>query len=97
MTSARSCSFLKPATQINALWDQRGHTKDHLGSGNKLLGVLEVGEHLIFIPGDALGGHGGRVGVAVSRGGFAAKETVEIRADLVRGTSFNDCLCNEWE
>jgi len=61
----------------------------HLGAGDVLLGVLEVGEQSVFLPGDALLLVGVGVGVAVDGAGLAAEETVQGRADLV-GTASLD-------
>lgn len=58
-------------------------TKGHLGAGNVLLGVLNVVEQSLVIPGDALVLVG--VGEAVAGGGtrLAAEEAVQVGADLV--------------
>jgi hypothetical protein len=58
-------------------------TEGHLGAGNVLLGVLEVGEEGLLVPGDALLLVGVGVGVALDGTGLAAEETVQSRADLV--------------
>jgi hypothetical protein len=55
----------------------------HLGAGDVLLGVLEVGEEGVVLPGDALLLVGVGVGVAVDGTGLAAEEAVQGRADLV--------------
>jgi hypothetical protein len=57
--------------------------KRHLCAGNVLLGVLEVIEHGVLVPGDALLLVGVGVGEAVDRAGLAAKDAVERGADLV--------------
>lgn len=58
-------------------------TKGHLGAGNVLLGVLKVLEQSIVVPGDTLLLVG--VGELVAVGGtrLAAKEAVQVGADLV--------------
>lgn len=58
-------------------------TEGHLGTGNVLLGVLEVLEEGLVVPGDALLLVGVGVGVAVDGASLAAEEAVEGRADLV--------------
>lgn len=58
-------------------------TEGHLGAGNVLLGVLEVGEESALVPGDALLLVGIGVGVAVDGAGLAAEEAVQSGADLV--------------
>lgn len=57
--------------------------KRHLCTGNVLLGVLEVVEHGVLVPGDALLLVGVGVGEAVDRAGLAAENAVERGADLV--------------
>lgn len=58
-------------------------TKGHLGAGNVLLGVLNVIEQGLVVPGNALVLVG--VGEVVAGGGtrLAAKEAVQVGADLV--------------
>lgn len=58
-------------------------TESHLGTGDVLLGVLEVLEESVLVPGDALLLVGVGVGVAVDLSGLAAEETVKHGADLV--------------
>jgi hypothetical protein len=58
-------------------------TEGHLGAGNVLLGVLEVLEEGVLVPGDALLLVGVGVGVALDLTGLAAEEAVEHGADLV--------------
>lgn len=58
-------------------------TKGHLGTGDVLLGVLEVLEEGVLVPSDALLLVGVGVGVALDLTSLAAEETVEHRADLV--------------
>lgn len=64
-------------------------TEGHLGTGDVLLGVLEVSEEGGLVPGDALLLVGVSVGVAVDGAGLAAEEAVQSRADLV-GTALLD-------
>ena len=63
----------------------------HLGSGNVLLGVLEVGKQSVFLPGDALLLVGVGVGEALNGTSLAAEETVQIGTDLV-GTALLDSV-----
>lgn len=56
----------------------------HLGTGNVLLGVLEVLKQSVLVPGDALVDVGVGVGEAGSLSGLATEEPVKIRSDLVR-------------
>lgn len=58
-------------------------TKGHLGAGDVLLGVLEVVEEGLVVPGDALLLVGIGVGVTLDGTSLAAPETVQSRADLV--------------
>jgi hypothetical protein len=58
-------------------------TVGHLGAGDVLLGVLEVLEQGVLLPGDALGLVGVGVLVALDGAGLAAEEAVEGGADLV--------------
>lgn len=58
-------------------------TESHLGSGNVLLGVLEVVEQGLLFPGDTLLLVGVGVGETLNLTGLAAEETVQSRADLV--------------
>lgn len=57
--------------------------KGHLGAGDVLLGVLEVLEQGLLLPGDAGLLVGVGVGVALGGAGLAAEEAVQGRADLV--------------
>lgn len=58
-------------------------TKGHLGTGNVLLGVLEVLEERVLVPGDALLLVGVGVRVALDLTGLTTEEPVEHGADLV--------------
>ena len=58
-------------------------TEGHLGAGDVLLGVLEVVEERVLVPGDALLLVGVGVRVTGDLAGLAAEETVELGADLV--------------
>ncbi|KAJ8108715.1 hypothetical protein OPT61_g7974 [Boeremia exigua] len=58
-------------------------TKGHLGAGDVLLGVLEVLEQRVLVPGDALLLVGVRVRVAVDLASLAAEQAVQHGADLV--------------
>ncbi len=58
-------------------------SKGHLCSRNVLLWVLQVLEHGVVVPGDALVDVGGGVGVTSSLASLATKDAVEVRSDLV--------------
>lgn len=58
-------------------------TEGHLGAGDVLLGVLEVIEEGVLVPGDTLLLVGVGVRVAGDLAGLAAEETVELGTDLV--------------
>jgi hypothetical protein len=64
-------------------------TEGHLRAGDVLLGVLEVGEKSVVVPGDALLLVGVGVGVALDGAGLAAEEAVERGADLVTAASLD--------
>src|SRR5215470_18732409 len=57
----------------------------HLGAGNFSLGIPNVFEEDILIPGDAGILVGVGIGIALDAAGLAAVEAVEHRADLVLG------------
>jgi hypothetical protein len=63
--------------------------ESHLGTGNVLLGVLEVVEEGLLSPGDVLLDVGLGVGESGSLARFAAKDAVQVRADLV-GTALEE-------
>jgi hypothetical protein len=58
-------------------------TEGHLGAGDVLLGVLEVGEQGLVVPCDTLLLVRVRVGETLDLAGLAAEETVQVGADLV--------------
>lgn len=58
-------------------------TESHLGTRDVLLGVLEVLEEGVLVPGDALLLVGVGVGVALDLTGLTAEETVKHGTDLV--------------
>lgn len=64
-------------------------TESHLGSGNVLLGVLEVLEESVVVPLNALLLVGIGVGVALDGTGLAAPETVQSGTDLVAAVLLN--------
>lgn len=82
---------------ISAAWNVRDQvvailrllqaTEGHLGAGNVLLRVLEVGEQSLLLPGDAFRPVGICVREALDRASLATKETVEVGANLVGATS----------
>src|SRR5262249_22767392 len=57
----------------------------HLGAGDFSLGILDVFEEDILVPGDAGILVGVGIGIALDAAGLAAVEAVEHRADLVLG------------
>jgi hypothetical protein len=64
-------------------------TESHLGSGDVLLGVLEVLEESVVVPLNTLLLVGIGVRVTVDGTGLAAPETVQSRADLVAAVLLN--------
>lgn len=64
-------------------------TEGHLGSGDELLGVLEVLEQRVLVPGDAGLFVGVGVGVALGGTSLTTEEAVQVGADLV-GTASLD-------
>ena len=64
-------------------------TESHLGTGDVLLGVLEVVEESLVVPLNTLLLVGVGVGVAIDGTRRAAKETVQGRADLVAAVLLN--------
>ena len=64
-------------------------TERHLGTGDELLRVLEVGEQSVLIPGNTSLLVGVGVGVSLGLTGLTAKETVQVGADLVRAASLD--------
>ncbi|KAI6756299.1 hypothetical protein HG530_012035 [Fusarium avenaceum] len=64
-------------------------TEGHLGTGNVLLGVLEVLEESVVVPLNALLLVGIGVGVAIDGTSLAAPKTVQGRADLVATVLLN--------
>lgn len=63
--------------------------ESHLGTGDVLLGVLEVVEEGLLSPGDVLLDVGLGVGETGSLARLAAKDAVQVRADLV-GTALEE-------
>lgn len=64
-------------------------TESHLGTGDVLLGVLEVLEESLVVPLDALLLVGIGVGVTIDGTGLSAEEAVQSRADLVAAVLLN--------
>lgn len=64
-------------------------TEGHLGTGDVLLGVLEVLEESVVVPLNALLLVGIGVGVALDGTSLAAPEAVQGRADLVAAVLLN--------
>lgn len=75
--------LLKEGDEVVAVLGLLEATEGHLGTGNVLLGVLEVLEQCVLVPGDALLLVGVGVRVAVDLAGLAAEEAMEHGADLV--------------
>jgi hypothetical protein len=75
--------LLKEGDEIVAVLGLLETTESHLGAGDVLLGVLEVLEEGVLVPGDALLLVGVGVGVALNLTGLAAEKAVEHGADLV--------------
>ena len=75
--------LLEEGDQVVAVLRLLETTEGHLGAGNVLLGVLEVLEEGVLVPGDALLLVGVGVGVALDLASLAAEKTVKHGADLV--------------
>jgi hypothetical protein len=75
--------LLKEGDEVVAVLGLLETTESHLGAGDVLLGVLEVLEEGVLVPGDALLLVGVGVGVALNLTGLAAEKAVEHGADLV--------------
>ncbi len=71
--------------------------EDHLGAGDELLGVLEVLEEVLLVPGDTRVLVGSGVGVALAGAGLAADDAVEVGALLGLALSSNDGVALEAE
>jgi hypothetical protein len=83
---AHSCLFgrvLEVGNQVVPVLLLLETAEGHLGAGDVFLGVLEVLEEGLVLPGDALLLVGVGVGVAVDGTGLAAEEAVESGTDLV--------------
>lgn len=76
-----SCSIQFELRSTNLVLLQA--TESHLGTGNVLLGVLEVLKESVLVPDDTLLLVGVGVGEALGLARLAAKQTVEVRSDLV--------------
>lgn len=79
--------LLEESDQIVAILALLETTESHLGSRDVLLGVFEVGEQSVLVPGNALGLVGVGVVVALNLTSLAAEESVKVRSNLV-GTTF---------
>ena len=75
--------LLKEGDEVVAILGLLETTESHLGAGDVLLGVLEVLEEGVLVPGDALLLVGVGVGVALDLTGLATEKAVEHGADLV--------------
>lgn len=75
--------LLEEGDEVVAVLGLLETTKGHLGTRNVLLGVLEVLEEGVLVPGDALLLVGIGVGVAVDLAGLTAEKAVKHGADLV--------------
>ena len=82
-----SAGLLEVGNKIISVLSLLKTTEGHLGSGNVLLGVLEVLVHGLLVPLNTLLLVG--LSVRVTRGltGGSAENTVEVRSDLVGTTS----------
>jgi hypothetical protein len=85
----RLAGLLHVGDNIVALLGLLETSESHLGTGNVLLGVLEVVEEGLLSPGDVLLDVGLGVGETGSLAGLAAKDAVQVRADLV-GTALEE-------
>uniref|UniRef100_A0A182KI94 Uncharacterized protein n=1 Tax=Anopheles christyi TaxID=43041 RepID=A0A182KI94_9DIPT len=61
----------------------------HLRAGDVLLGVFQILEQRVLVPGDALGLVGVGVAEASSLASLATEQTVQVRADLVLATGLD--------
>lgn len=81
--------LLEVGDEVVALLALLETTEGHLGTGNELLGVLEVLEQSVLVPGHTglLVGIG--VGIALDLTGLTAEEAEEVGADLVSTTALD--------
>lgn len=84
-----SARFLEVSDQVVSLGFLLQTSEDHLGARDVLLGVLQVLEQGILVPGDTLADVGSRVREARSLTSLAAEQTVEVRTLLVSSTSLD--------
>ena len=75
--------LLEEGDEVVAVLGLLETTESHLGARDVLLGVLEVLEERVLVPGDALLLVGIGVRVAIDLTGLAAEEAVEHGTDLV--------------
>jgi hypothetical protein len=87
--SRLSSSILEVGNEVVAVLGLLQATESHLGTGDVLLGVLEVLEESVVVPLNALLLVGIGVGVAINGAGLAAPETVQSRSDLVAAVLLN--------
>jgi hypothetical protein len=83
MVKPLSGALLEVGDEVVPLLALLETTEGHLGAGDELLGVLEVLEQSVLVPGHLSLLVGVGVGIAINRTGLAAEEAVELRADLV--------------
>lgn len=85
---------LQVGNQIATLVGLLKTGEDHLGAGDVLLGVLQVLEQRIFVPGNSLSLVGICVGEAGSLAGLATDQTVQVGSNLVLATGLHSvALC----
>lgn len=94
MASTLLGSRLQVSDQITTLIGLLQTGEDHLGAGDVLLGVLQIFEECVLIPGDALGLVGVCVREAGRLAGLATDQTVQVGAHLVLATGLDGvALC----
>lgn len=80
---------LQVGDQVSALVGLLQTSEHHLGAGDVLLGVLQVLEEGLLVPGDALGLVGVRVGEARSLASLATEQTAQVGSGLVLAASLH--------
>jgi hypothetical protein len=87
--TATQCGKKNLRNKVVAVLGLLQATEGHLGTGDVLLGVLEVLEESVVVPLNALLLVGIGVGVALDGTSLAAPEAVQGRADLVAAVLLN--------
>jgi len=80
---------LQVGDQIAALVGLLQAGEDHLGAGDVLLGVLQVLEQGVLVPGDALGLVGVRVRESGRLSGLATDQSMQVGSHLVLAAGLN--------